>query len=385
MSKILHKWWHSNSVQWMFSVPLTVICLALLMILTFWGTLYQVEHGLFAAQEKFFSSYVIMVFGVIPFPGAKLVLGVLMLNLLGYMINMLVFQPLKPGILMIHAGLLVLLIGGAITHHFGEESYLSLWEDEASNVSASYFEWELAVWKRDGAIRDVYAIDTKGLRPGDVLDYHPVPIRVEVEQYYANARAYQTKDGDSPYLSSFNISRIEPAPLEKEPPQNVATGIFKVSAPGMEPVTVLLFGEDVAPLVIPVGNDEFALGLHRKRYPLPLLAKLIDFKRQMHPGTEVPASFSSLVEIQADGITRELTISMNKPLRHRGFTLYQQSYQISPDGKESSTFAVARNYGRLLPYVGTAIIVLGMVVHFVAMLIKQARKRRKAKAAEAAV
>jgi len=385
MIQKINSWWQSDKVQWMFSVPLTVICLALLMILTFWGTLYQVEHGLFAAQEKFFSSYFVLVFGVIPFPGAKLVLGVLMLNLLGYMINMLAFQPLKPGILMIHAGLLVLLIGGAITQQYGEESYLSLWEGESSNVSASYYDWELAVWKRDGAIRDVYAIDTKDLQPGEILKFLPTPITVEVEQYYGNARAYQTKEGTTPYLSSFNISRVEPAPPEKEPTQNVATGILKVSAPGMESARVLLFGEDTAPLVIPAGDEEFAIGLRHKRYPLPLLAKLIDFKRQMHPGTDVPASFSSLVEIRADGIERELTISMNKPLRHRGFTLYQQSYQITPDGKESSTFAVARNYGRLLPYVGTAIIVLGMVIHFVAMLMKHARKRRKAMAAEVAV
>jgi len=385
MMKKINKWWQSGGVQWMFSVPLTVICLALLMILTFWGTLYQVEHGLFAAQEKFFSSYYTLVFGVIPFPGAKLVLGVLMLNLLGYMINMLAFQPLKPGILMIHAGLLVLLIGGAITQQFGEESYLSLWEGESSNVSASYYEWELAVWKRDGAIRDVYAIDTRDLQAGDVLNFLPTPITVEVMQYFGNARAYQTTEGSSPYLSAFKISRVEQAPPEKEPTRNVASGIFNVSSPGWVQTNVLLYGEDTAPLIIPVGEEEYSIGLRHKRYPLPLLAKLLDFKRQMHPGTDVPASFSSLVEIRADGINRELTISMNKPLRHRGFTLFQQSYQISPDGAESSTFAVARNYGRLLPYVGTAIIVLGMVFHFVAMLIKHARKRRKALAAEVPV
>ena len=110
MIEKLYKAWHSPAVRWMYSIPLTVICLALLMILTFWGTLYQVEQGLFAAQEKFFSSWFILLFGFFPFPGAKLVLGVLMLNLTGYMIHMLAFQPLRPGIVMIHAGLLILLI-----------------------------------------------------------------------------------------------------------------------------------------------------------------------------------------------------------------------------------------------------------------------------------
>ena len=376
--------WQSGLLRWMYSISLTVICLALLMILTFWGTLYQVEHGLFAAQEKFFSSWLVWVFGVIPFPGAKLVLGLLMLNLLGYMANVLAFQALRPGILLIHAGLLVMLIGGAITHYYAEESFLSLWEGETSNVSSGYHEWELAVWKRDGVIRDVHAIDTRGLEAGETLAFEPTPITVAVEQYYGHARAYQTKEGATPYLSALNISRIEPAPLNKEPTQNIPAGIFTVSAPGMETKKILLFGDDVAPLVIPVGDDEYSIGLRQRRTPMPLLIKLIDFKKQLHPGTQVAQSFSSLVEVTADGITRQLTISMNKPLRHRGFTLYQQSYRETPDGRESSTFAVTRNYGRLLPYISTAMVVIGMIVHFVAMMIKHARKQSKARAVQGA-
>jgi hypothetical protein len=381
MNEKIQRAWSSSPVQWLFSIKLTVILIAVLMVLTFWGTLYQVEHGLFAAQEKFFTSWWVWVWGVIPFPGGKLTLLVFMVNLLGYMLNMLAFQPIRPGILMIHAGLLIMLIGGAITHYYGEESYLSLWEGEASNVVNSYYEWELAVWKSEGAVRDVHAIDSKNLQPGDKLTFGSVPITLEVERYHGNARAYQSRTNASPYLSSFNISRIEAAPPEKEPTQNTAAGIFKVSAPGMDDKTVLLFGEDTAPLIINVGDDEYALGLRHKRRPMPLLVSLVDFKKQLHPGTSTPKSFSSLVEVQMDGITRELTISMNKPLRHRGYTLYQQSYRETPEGGEASTFAVTRNYGRLLPYVSTGVVVLGMIWHFVAMMIKFAKRRTQELAA----
>lgn len=379
MNDPVQRVWNSSPVQWLFSIKLTVILLAVLMVLTFWGTLYQVEHGLFAAQEKFFTSWFVWVFNVIPFPGGKLTLAVLMLNLLGYMLNMLAFQPLKAGILLIHAGLLVMLIGGAITHYYGEESYLSLWEGEASNVVNSYHEWEIAVWKSNGAVREVYAVDSENLQAGEKITFDPLPVTLEVERYHNNARAYQSRSGETPFLSSFNISRIEEAPLEKEPTQNTAAGIFNVIAPGLDPKKVLLFGEDTAPLIIPVGDDKYAVGLRHKRRPLPLLITLLDFKKQLHPGTTTPKSFSSLVQVQADGITRDLTISMNKPLRHRGYTLYQQSYRETPEGGESSTFAVARNYGRLLPYVSTGIVVLGMTWHFVAMLIKHARRQRRAR------
>jgi len=375
MNDKIQRWWLSSPIQWMFSIPLTVACLALLMILTFWGTLYQVDNGLFAAQQKFFSSWFVWVLGVIPFPGAKLVLGVLMINLFGYMINMLAFQPLKPGILMIHAGLLIMLIGGAITHYYGEESYLSLWEGESANVASSYYEWELAIWKTEGAVRDVHAVDAADLKPGDEITFDPLPVKVRIENYFGNARAYQSRTGTPEYVSSRNISRIESAPPEKEPTQNTAAAMLTVRSDEMEPEKVLLFGDDMAPVIIPVGDDEYAIGLRHKKRPLPLLVSLVDFKKEMHPGTQTAREFSSVVEVQADGITRQLTISMNKPLRHRGYTLYQQSYHETPEGKQSSTFAVTRNYGRLLPYVSTGIIVLGMIVHFVAMLIKHARRR----------
>ncbi len=385
MTEAISKVWQSRLLRWMYSIPLTVICLVLLMILTFWGTVFQVENGLYAAQEKFFSAWFVWVFDVIPFPGAKIVLGLLLVNLFGYMINMLAFQPLRPGIVMIHSGLLVMLVGGAITHYYGEETFLSMWEGETANMSSAYYNWEVAVWKRDGVVRDVLAIDAKDLQPGEELAFAPTPITLTVEEFHPHARAFQSKSTERPYLSSFNISRIERAPLEKEPTRNIPAGIFVVNAPGLpEPTKILLFGDDTAPLIVPVDGVEYSIGMRHRRSPLPLGIKLLDFKKQTHPGTEIASSFSSLVEVTADGITRELTISMNKPLRHRGYTLYQQSYQVTPDGRESSTFAVTHNIGRLLPYVSTAMVVIGMIIHFIAMLIKHARKQARARAAEVA-
>ena len=47
------------------SLKLTVLCLALLMVLILWGTLYQVEYGIWQAQQVFFRSWFIW-FGVLP-------------------------------------------------------------------------------------------------------------------------------------------------------------------------------------------------------------------------------------------------------------------------------------------------------------------------------
>lgn len=39
------------------SMKLTVVCLLLLTTLVVWGTLYQADHGLYQAQQKFFHSW----------------------------------------------------------------------------------------------------------------------------------------------------------------------------------------------------------------------------------------------------------------------------------------------------------------------------------------
>ena len=41
------------------SMRLTVVCLALALVLVFWGTLAQVELGLYKAQNEFFRSFFI--------------------------------------------------------------------------------------------------------------------------------------------------------------------------------------------------------------------------------------------------------------------------------------------------------------------------------------
>ncbi|HEY8240194.1 MAG TPA: hypothetical protein VIH35_02045, partial [Kiritimatiellia bacterium] len=183
-----------SATSWLISPKLTVYCLAFLMVLTFWGTVHQVEHGLYEAQNIFFNSWYFTFAGFIPFPGTQLVLAVLLVNLTIYFVNMILTQPLKPGIVLIHAGVLMLLLGGAVTHYFAEESQLTLVEGQASSVSASYNEWELAVWRQEGHVRDVLAVDADGFEPGDVVKFDAAGITVKVEQYHRNARAFRAPD-----------------------------------------------------------------------------------------------------------------------------------------------------------------------------------------------
>lgn len=358
---------------WLIGPRLTVYCLAFLFVLTFWGTVYQVEHGLYAAQERFYNSWLILMGGFVPFPGTQLVLTVLTVNLTAYLISMIGRGSF--GILLTHAGLLMLLVGGAITHYFAEESQLTLMEGETSSVSASYHHWELAAWKQDGPVREVVAVAADHLRSGETVRFEEAGLTVAVEEYHRNARAFQSVNplSNAP-LNALGITSLRPAKPAREPAENVAGGVFTVQPDGGTPVRLLLFGEDRSATNFTRADAAWTVGLRRQRHPLPFVVKLLDFHREMHPGTTMAKAFSSDVEVSSDGVDRRLTISMNKPMRDRGYTLYQASYSEQPGQPQMSTFAVTRNYGRLIPYVSTAIIVLGMVWHFVAVLVRRARR-----------
>ncbi|MCO5045413.1 MAG: cytochrome c biogenesis protein ResB [Verrucomicrobia bacterium] len=358
------------------SAQITTYGLAFLMVLTFWGTLYQVQNGLYLAKERFFDSWFFLAAGVVPFPGTQLVLAVLMLNLVVYLIRLLARKKLTFGLLVIHLGLLLMLGGGAITHLFARESQLTLAEGESGSASASYGDWEVAVWSREGDMLDVMAYNSNALKAGDVLRFEDAGLTLRVEEYYRNARAFQsTTPLTNAPLSSHNLSSLRSTKLAKEPGENIAGAVITIEQQDGAPARAILFGEDEVPTTFAHDGKDYTIALRRMRDPLPFVVTLQDFRKEMHPGTGIARHFSSRVTVSSDGVERDMVISMNKPLRDRGFTLYQASYREEPGSDAQwSTFAVMHNYGRMIPYIATGMVSFGLAWHFIVMMVRRARR-----------
>lgn len=376
MSSALASLWRSRRLQWFFEPMLTCICLVFLFLLTLLGTLYQVDHGLYEAQQRFYNSYYLLLGGWCPFPGTQTVMGVLLFNLSGYMVNMLLAPRIRAGIITIHGGLMMMLLGGAVTHHFAQESQLTLAEGQIGNVTAGYHNWELALIRETDGKRDVRAVDADNLAPGQTIDFGLTGVVVKVEQYFRSCLVEMSGAAANPPQSRMNIPALKAVPGNKEPERNIAGGVFTVAV-GSETQRFLLFGEeDVSARPIDLNGQSHWLVLRHKRFQMPMTIELKEFIRDMHPGTEMARAFSSKVIMHADGAERNVTIAMNQPLRHRGYTLYQSSYREDPQsGAQWSTFSVVHNYGRLIPYISTSLIVLGMLWHFGVMLVERARKK----------
>lgn len=364
------------------SLKTTVVCLFLLLLLVFFGTLYQVEFGLHAAQQRFFYSWGLLLGGWIPMPGGNTVMWILFLNLLASMLVHFQFGPRHWGIVAIHFGILLLLVGGWFTYLFGEESFLLLSEGEASNVTSSYREWELSVWpdSEDGRLREVEAYDIGKLRVGDRLSFPAAGLELSVEQIFSNARAFRDPNAvtGAPPSNVHGITTLQSAPAEKEPESNMPGMIVRAGNEEDQASAVLLFGGDRQATRLTVGDTALNLQLRRKRYPLPLLMELLDFEKSFHPASRIPRAFSSKIRVYLKDLERDALIEMNKPFRYQAYTFFQASYvDTDPGAPEISRFAVTRNVGRLIPYVSTGVTAAGLMLHFILALQRPKSRKRK--------
>lgn len=362
-------------LQFFSSVKLTVGCLSLLFILVFWGTVAQVNEGLFLAQKRFFSSWFFLAGEFFPFPGAQLVLWILFVNLICAGLTQFKYLKSHIGIALIHLGLLTYFVSAFVTFHVTQESQLTLMEGAGSNVSSAYNEWELSIWPTDQTTeRNVLAFDTTHLQPGDQLSLEKLGLNFFVKKYFTNAKAYttasETETSEEHWLfNDSGVKSLNVAPFEKEAEKNFPGVIFEVTGLKDRPVTLLLYGAEEQPTKFKIQDTHYNFQLRRKRYPLPFTLTLKNFEMDTHPGTEIASRYQSLVQIKNQGLSREVLIYMNSPLRYKNYTFYQASYAIDALERELSTLSVVKNSGRLLPYISSAIVFIGLLVHFLGMAL----------------
>ncbi len=99
---------------------------------------------------------------------------------------------------------------------------------------------------------------------------------------------------------------------------------------------------------------------------LPFALTLEDFVRDTYPGTDTPRAYHSDVELLQNGQAAKTRISLNEPLRLRGYALYQSSF-LDVGDRQATVLQVTRDQGRLLPYLAFALLAFGLSLHLFLM------------------
>ena len=411
---------------WLFealgSYTLCIVILLFLLLLTYLGTLAQQFDNLYNVQVRYFESMFIVerVRGFpVPLPGAYLLLSLLFVNLLvGGMIRLRKTRS-RAGILIIHIGMALLLLGGLVEYHFSDKGYMALHEEEAyadknengrwdagepfddADGSGTWTPGEVSQTFTDHFLWDVTVSEVLDKRQRMyVLPYEPLsglgtstrlrfthddlPFDLSCHGWSANARV-ETVAPDAGYgVDGLALKALPEHPEKKE--ANLP-GVYVTLAPkdGGAPTVQIAWGGERQARRHEVGGRTFDVRMAKRQYPLPFKLRVNKFIKREHPGTSMAAEYSSRVTKIENDVPEDRHITMNEPLRHHGVTLYQSEYgqQRLPTGRSRyySQLAVVRNPADQWPLYACLIILVGMLWHFgrkLSLHIQTERRRASA-------
>jgi ResB-like family len=179
-------------IKFFASLRLTVVCLAFGIALVFFGTLAQVDEGLYAAQNRWFRSFFIINAHIgrwpVPlFPGGYLIGITLLINLITAHITRFKLTWRKSGIFLVHAGLVLLLLGQLFTDMFATEGALRLSVGETRNFSEDFHANELVVIDTSDPTADqVVAIPESIVAKQGEINHASLPVTLHVKGFWPN-------------------------------------------------------------------------------------------------------------------------------------------------------------------------------------------------------
>lgn len=342
------------------SLRLTVWLLSFSMVLIFFGTLAQVETGIWKTQKDYFESlfvvwsypqsapgYENLYWLRVPMPGGYTIGGLLLINLCSAFLVRFKAKVSKIGIYAIHIGIITLILSELLTDFLSVESKMAIDENGSSNYSYSYMENELVFIDRSQPEHDtVHSIPSKLLKPGVDIAVPNTPLSIRTVSYYPNA---QLMNAEGPVQSPATMGagarmNITVNPIEmdySDKTVNAATAYIEVLGPDGSLGTWLvsnLIDERFPPQLVELGEQSWEFALRFQRYYHPFEIELLNFSHDKYPGTEVPFNFSSDVIVHPDdeGSEMKALIYMNHPLRYGGLTFYQASFSQDENHHSSS-------------------------------------------------
>ena len=406
-------------VQFFSSLKLTVTLLAFAIVLVFVGTIAQADEGLYIAQQHYFRQWLVIgahLFGrQIPvlLPGGYLIGTLLLVNLVTAHIYRFQMTPKKIGIQLAHAGVILLLVGQLATDMLAREMQMHFAEGEKLSYSDSEGQFELIFISGD----EVTAIPNRLLNAGDELKIDSLPFIISMKSAWKNSdvnfRAPMLQNAPplttNGIAANFDFKKADDVKAMDQ--RNIPTVVLEFSTPAGSLGTWIasdwtgdsslveavrnsyapmgadlaqkIAGELVAPQTIEADGKKFTFSLRPMRVYHPFSLTLLKATHTVYPGTDIPKDFRSRVLLNnpTTGEKREVEISMNHPLRYGGYTYYQYQMDAGQTAQmagrtPTSVLQVVRNPSWLTPYIGCAMVGLGLMIQFMYHLVGFVSKRK---------
>ncbi len=332
-----------------------------LMLLLVIGTVAQRSMGLWPALDMFFGSFVIWA-GFIPLPGAYILLGILSINLALKFLLQSQWKWQKSGIILSHMGALILMFGGLVTAIDADEHYMLIAENTETLYAYSYVERDFTIYEDKQLILNL---------PYDKIkkwDFSALPFEVKIKSWCDHCnilKRFEAKNYNESetYQGMAMHMTLQSAPKEPQPENNLTGFEFEINNSGAEGHYIAFDGMP-KPIEFTHDDKNYALMFGKSQIRLPFTIFLKKFTKDNYEGTQMARGYSSDIMIKDGDLEWPTRIEMNKPMRYKGYTFFQSSFENDEKGS-ISILAVVKNKGWLLPYFGTFIISIGLLLHLI--------------------
>jgi hypothetical protein len=292
----------------------------------------------------------------------------------------------RAGLILLHAGILLLLTGEFVTAIHASEASMTLKEGETGNFLDVARSLELAITDTTGTET---VIPKSRLKTGDTIQTPALPFTLKIHALWKNTAIPKTIQHAPPNYPHYT----GPAATIYLTPKPFSAGSRRQNAPTID---VELFNKQThqsigrylislwfypnftnrsadIPTKITLNKKTYTLYLRPKREYLrtpsghPFSIKLLDFAHETYEGSSIPKDFSSHILLlnPTENVHRELRIWMNNPLRYARYTFYQSGYLPDNSG---TILQVVRNDTWMIPYLACMIVFFGMTAQFIQTL-----------------
>ncbi len=378
---------------------ITVFLFALSMCIVFWGTLAQVDTGVWTVVKLYFRSGIVwiplkvLMFNCvedtatqIPFPGGWLIGGAMFVNLLAAHAVRFKLAWNRAGIIVIHLGIIVLMAGEVITGVYAIEGQMPIKEGQTTNQVTQGGEPEFVVIRRiNDQEDDIVTVPQALLQTNSEVDDERLPFKIYVLNFMSNSDIIGLDHGVRNLANKglglrMQAKKLNPvAGVDPEQRHDAASAYVTLTGRDGKDLGTWLVSAHLDAQWMEVDGKKMKIALRFKQTTRPYYLHLTKFSHKVFPGTTKPRDFRSYVKIvEEDGHEREVEIYMNSPLYYRGETFYQSSWTTDPFTRKAdgTVLQVVRNPGWLLPYLSCLLVGVGMLVHFGYTLRKFLAKRR---------
>lgn len=296
----------------------------------------------------------------------------------------------RAGIVLLHGGIILMLASEFLTGMYASEGRMRINAGESKNYVELSRHVELAIVDRSAPDVDhVTTVPGKRIEHGGMLNDDRLPFGIQVQQFMRNSKIVDARNVGPEVSNPATVGSGLVALAVPQPEVSGTSTDQKIDVPaayltffdkstgaslGTYMVMLMMDRMGLPPQTVTVDGRTYDVALRFTRDYKPYSIELLEFHHDTYVGTDKPKNFSSLVRIvdPEKNVDRTVKIWMNNPLRYRGETFYQASFE---PGKNLTILQVVRNDGWMLPYLACMIVGAGMSVHFGSNLINFLRKR----------